>query len=76
MKIEYDREANALYITLREAEVADTREVTEDLIVDFDANMHPVGIELLHVSVNLSPGDLTRVTVENLLSEADPPLVG
>jgi uncharacterized protein YuzE len=76
MKIEYDRKANALYITLREAEVADTREVTDDLIVDLDADMRPVGIELLHVNANLGPGDLTRLTVENLLPEADPPLVG
>ncbi len=71
MKIEYDREANALYITLREAEVFDTKEITESLCVDFDAEKRPIGIELLDVSSHLSGDDLARVTIENLFPDIE-----
>ncbi len=69
MKIEYDQEANALYITLREAQVAKTNEVTDNFIVDLDAEGRPIGIEILHVRRLLNPEDLARITVENLLAE-------
>ena len=36
MKIEYSKEDDALYITLKEADVADTDELTEDIIIDYD----------------------------------------
>jgi uncharacterized protein YuzE len=70
MKIEYDAEANAVYITLRESQVADTHEITDDMAVDFDSQHRPIGIELLNVSDMLSPEDLAKVTIENLLPEA------
>jgi uncharacterized protein YuzE len=69
VKIEYDKEANALYITLREARIASTNEVTDNLIVDLDAEGSPVGIEILHVRQLLNADDLARITVENLLAE-------
>ncbi len=69
MKIEYDREANALYITLRQKTVARTNEVGENLIIDLDHNDALVGIEVLRVRELLTPEDLARITVENLLSE-------
>ncbi len=69
MKIEYDQEANALYITLREAPVAKTNEVTDSFIVDLDEEGRPIGIEILHVRQLLDAEDLARVTVENLLTE-------
>lgn len=37
MKIEYSKEDDALYITLKEADVADTDELTEDIIIDYDS---------------------------------------
>ena len=70
MKIEYDQEANALYITLREALVATTNEVTDNLIIDVDADGSPIGIEILGVRQLLRPEDLSRLTVENLLAES------
>jgi len=69
MKIEYDQEANALYITLREAPVVRTNEVTNAFIIDLDAEGRPIGIEILDVRQLLNPEDLARVTVENLLTE-------
>ena len=69
MKIEYDQEANALYVTLREAEVAETNEVTDNVTIDLDADGRAIGIEVLGVRQLLNPEDLARVTVENLLAE-------
>jgi len=50
MKIEYSKEDDALYITLKEADVADTDELTEDIIIDYDNGGNIVGIEVLDAS--------------------------
>ena len=70
MRVEYDRQADAIYIHLTDAEVATTREVEDHLIVDLDGAGKMVGIELLFVSDYLSPDDIASFTVTNLLSEA------
>jgi uncharacterized protein YuzE len=69
VKIEYDAEANALYITLREVPVAETNEVSDRLIIDLDRDGRPIGIEVLNVRDLLNPEDLARVTVQNVLAE-------
>jgi len=70
MKLEYDRRADAIYIRLKDAEVATTRELEENLIVDLDEHGRLVGIELLFVSDYLGPEDIDSFTVTNLLSGA------
>lgn len=49
MKIEYDKEADAVYITVNEAEVCSTEALDNDTIFDFDKNGDIIGIELLFV---------------------------
>ena len=66
MKIEYDREADALYIQLREAYVDDNIDIEEGVTVDLDENKHIVGIELLDVSKKLSLKDIVNISIENL----------
>lgn len=66
MKIEYDTEADALYILIREADVEDNIDIEEGVTIDLDANKHIVGIELLDVSKRLSLKDLVNITIENL----------
>lgn len=46
----YSKEADALYIRLKEVEIADTDEVTEDIILDYGKDGEVVGIEILSVS--------------------------
>jgi len=70
MKLEYDRRADAIYIRLKEAEVATTHELEDNLIVDLDEHGRLVGIELLFVSDYLSPEDIDSFTVTNLRSSA------
>jgi len=67
MRIEYDREADALYIHLRQAPVDDNIDIEEGVTVDLDAEKHIVGIEILDASTRLSPEDLSQVSVENLI---------
>lgn len=66
MKIEYDKEADALYIQLREAEVDDNIDIEEGVTVDLDEKRHIVGIEILDASKTLSLRDLVNITIENL----------
>ena len=66
MKIEYDPEADVLYIQIREADPDDNIDIEEGVTVDVDEHGHIVGVEILDASKRLSPSDLTRVTIEKL----------
>jgi len=50
LKIEYDKEADALYIQLREAYVDDNIDIEGGVTVDLDEKKHIVGIEILDAS--------------------------
>ena len=69
MKITYDPEADALYISLRNVSVADGVDVEEGVVADLDAAGHIVGLEVLDASKRLSHDDLCEVSYENLVSE-------
>lgn len=66
MKIEYDKEADALYIQLRDALAEDNIDIEEGITIDLDKNRHIVGIEILDASKKLSLKDIVNITIENL----------
>jgi uncharacterized protein YuzE len=66
LKIEYDKEADALYIQLRDALVQDNIDIEEGITVDLDENRHIVGIEILDASKKLTLKDIVNITIENL----------
>lgn len=66
MKIEYSKEADALYVYFREVKVAKSKEIEEGVVVDFDEEAHIVGIEILDASKRLKPNELVNVNIENL----------
>ncbi len=66
MRIEYDKEADALYIQLREASVDNNIDIEEGVTVDLDEKKHIVGIEILDASKKLSLKDIINITIENL----------
>jgi uncharacterized protein YuzE len=66
LRIEYDKEADALYIPLREAPVEDNIDMEEGVTVDLDEKRHIVGIEILDASKKLSLEDLVNITIQNL----------
>ena len=50
MKIEYDQQADAMYIRLRAGTVAESDEVRPGVVLDFDSNGRVLGIEMIDVS--------------------------
>ena len=66
MKIEYSKEADALYVYFREVNVAKSKEVEEGVVVDLDEDGHIVGIEILDASKRLTARELVNVNIENL----------
>ena len=67
MKIRYDPDADAMYITLRKDKAARTKEIDENTIIDFDKNGQIIGIEILFVKER-NPHILKELQVENLIS--------
>ena len=63
MKVDYDSQADAMYIQLKEGEVSDTLEVGKYIFVDIDEQGVPLGIEILFVSRHFATEDLTTVTL-------------
>ena len=50
MKLSYDRSANALYIELNKRPYAESDEVSDGVIFDYDRRGQIIGIEILDVS--------------------------
>jgi len=66
MRIEYDREADALYIQMQEKYVAKTKEIEEGVLIDFDGENKLIGIEILDVTKRFALSDIVNLHVENL----------
>lgn len=66
MKIEYDAEADAIYIQLKDKKAEDNVDLEEGLTVDLDENKSIIGIEILDASKKLSKEELSKITVENI----------
>ena len=64
MKVTYDEEADALYMTLQEAEYYESDEIKEGLIIDYDEKGNVVGIEIVGASTYLDQEDLSTVNFE------------
>ncbi|MGI8912683.1 MAG: DUF2283 domain-containing protein [Chloroflexota bacterium] len=54
MKLHYYPETDSLYIDLSERICADSREVAQGLVLDFDAEGNVVGIDIDHASTTLN----------------------
>ncbi|MBC8262723.1 MAG: DUF2283 domain-containing protein [Anaerolineales bacterium] len=63
MQIDYDPQADAIYIRLRKGEVDDTLEAGKYVYVDVDENGVPLGLEILFAGRILAKEDVTSVTV-------------
>ena len=50
MKLEFDPQADAAYLEISDAEIETTRQLEPGIIVDYDAQWHIVGIEVLSIS--------------------------
>jgi uncharacterized protein YuzE len=71
MRIEYDREVDALYVRLQEKYVARTIEIAEGLNLDLDENGKLIGLEVLDATERYSLTDIFNVATENLILERE-----
>jgi uncharacterized protein YuzE len=55
VKLEYDPEVDAAYLTLSAGKVVESEEVRPGLVVDFGANEQVLGVEILRFSRRFRP---------------------
>ena len=67
MKIEYDKEVDALYIRIQEKKVARTKEIEEGINLDLDAEGKVIGLEIIGATERYSKEDIFNLTTENLI---------
>ena len=66
MKLTVDPEADALYLRLNDAQIADSEQVASGVILDYDAQDNVVGVEMLNLSRRARKADLRRLLFETL----------
>ena len=64
MKMRYDEQVDALYLSLDESDVVESEEVKPGIILDFDAAGEVVGIEVLDVQRRVPRADLKELKFE------------
>ncbi len=61
MKTKYDKNADALYITLKKGKVFNTLKLSDRLIVDLDKKGNTLGIEILDTKNQLEKKALEKI---------------
>ena len=61
MRIEMDKNSDALYFRLHENKIVDSEEVQPGVILDFDENDQVVGVEFLAVSKRATTQELSSL---------------
>jgi len=63
MKLHYYEETDSLYIDLSASPSVDSREISDDLVVDYGEDGRIVGLDIQHASKSL---DLSKIETEHL----------
>ena len=64
MKMHYDEQVDALYLSLDESDVVESEEVKPGIILDFNAAGEVVGIEVPDVKRRVPSADLKQLEFE------------
>lgn len=72
MKIEYDREVDALYIRIQEKEISKTKEVAEGINLDMNEEGKIIGLEIIGATERYALKDILNISTENLMLEGPP----
>jgi len=67
MKIEYNSDADAMYITLKNEKVDHSKEIDTNTVIDFDKKGNIIGIEILFVKKR-NPELLKEINFNNVVS--------
>jgi uncharacterized protein YuzE len=63
MKLHYYPETDSLYINLSAAPSVDSREISDDLVIDYGEDGRIVGLDIQHASTSF---DLSKIETEHL----------
>ena len=72
MKIEYDQDADALYVQFRAVHPEDNIDIEEGVTVDLDGAGHIIGLEVLDAAKRFGIDSLLKVSIENMPAEKAP----
>lgn len=64
MKLQVDKESDALYFRLDDLPVVESEEVQPGVILDFNASGRVVGVEILELSSRVAPEQLRTLQFE------------
>ena len=67
MEIRYDKEADAMYIKLKNGKFKKNKKVNEGVILDLDDKNDVLGIELLFVSEKIPAFSLANIQIKNFI---------
>jgi uncharacterized protein YuzE len=71
MKIEYDREVDAVYIYIQHKEVAKTIEISDGVNIDLDEDGKLIGIEIIDATERYPLPDIFNLSTENLVLDEE-----
>lgn len=60
MKLEFDPQADALYLRLNDSKIAESEQVRPGIVLDFDSAGNVIGVEVLDVSKRLTQPEPTK----------------
>ena len=66
MKLNVDREADALYLRLDDSEIVESEEVSPGVVLDYNEGNEVVGVELRHLSKRSSDLNLSALEFETV----------
>ncbi len=70
MKIEYSETADALYVYFKEDYVAESKEIDDGIVIDYNKEGQLIGIEVLDARQRYSKADIANVNIVNMPTEA------
>ena len=66
MKLNVDREADALYLRLDDSPIVESEEVSPGIVLDYNESNEVVGVEMLHLSKRSSNLNLSALQFETV----------
>ena len=66
MKLNVDKEADALYLRLDDSPIAESEEVAPGVVLDYNESNEVVGVEMLHLSKRSANLNLSALQFETV----------
>ena len=73
MKLNVDKEADALYLRLDDSPIVESEEVSPGVVLDYNESNEVVGVEMLHLSKRSSRMNLSGAAIRDGIAESKQP---